>query len=273
MEPSRSIGCPERAYRTVPTPQKMQWDTNWPIPAPEVIAKAIEKPLSGCWIDHVPTGAEIAAMSLGRMRDAQNRRTSPLVTGDWASYRYVWMWGHPELMSPQMVMPDAWFDHDGARQAPPAIDRHKYVPRPGQTVRTVVGSSLAGSGYKHEALELPALWRRGLLRTAGERLLADQVLRNIDYTVLWHQIVLDEGWTVRRAAQILRETGMYVGSLCAWANRWARQPPGRATVRNAKAETAWEIHDRCTGQMTDDGRWPLSRTEEIARRNGYKRVE
>ena len=267
------IECPQRDYAVVPTPGPMQWDTIWPIPAPEVIAKALETPLKGLWVDHVPTGAEIAAMNLGLRRDPQSAWTSPLVTGDWANACCVWGAGHPERMSPQMAMPDAWFDHDQARRPPPGMD--DYEPATGKSVRTIIGVSMSGSGNKHDALELPALWRRGLLRTPDERVLAEEVLSNANYApeTLWYQIVLDEGWTMRRAAQVLREAGVYAGELCAWTNRWARPPVGTPQAGSAQAETAWGIDRRCRGQLWDDGRWPLSRTEEIAAAHGYRRVE
>ena len=41
------IECPERDDAVVPTPEPRQWDTIWPIPAPEAIAKTLESPLKG----------------------------------------------------------------------------------------------------------------------------------------------------------------------------------------------------------------------------------
>ena len=35
------------------------------------MAKALKTPLKWLWVDHVPTGAEIAAMNLGLRRDRQ----------------------------------------------------------------------------------------------------------------------------------------------------------------------------------------------------------
>ena len=193
-------------------------------------------------------------MSLGLRRDPQSAWTSPLVTGDWTNAVCVWSAGHPERMSPQMVMPDAWFDHDEARRPPPAMD--DYEPATGKSVRTIIGVSMSGSSNKHDALDLPALWRQGLLRTPDERLLAEEVLSNANYApeTLWYQIVLDEGWTMRRAAQVLREAGIDMGPLCAWTNRWARTPTGTPPAGSAQAETAWEIDRRCRGQLWDDGR-------------------
>ena len=112
------IECPQRDYAVVPAPWPMQWDTTWPIPAPEVIAGALAAPLKGLWVDHIPTRAEIAALNLGLRRDARIAWTNPLVTGDWKSFDRPWAAGHPERMSPQRVMPDAWFDHGEARCAP-----------------------------------------------------------------------------------------------------------------------------------------------------------
>ena len=57
------VACPERDYRTVPAPKQMHWNTRWPIPAPEVVRAALTKPLRGLWIDHVPSGAELAALN------------------------------------------------------------------------------------------------------------------------------------------------------------------------------------------------------------------
>ena len=110
---------PAARYALVPAPWPMQWDTTWPIPAPEVIAGALAAPLKGLWVDHIPTRAEIAALNLGLRRDARIAWTNPLVTGDGKSFDRPWAAGHPERMSPQRVMPDAWFDHGEARCAPP----------------------------------------------------------------------------------------------------------------------------------------------------------
>ena len=43
--------------------------------------------------------------------------------------------------------------------------------------------------------------------------------------------------------------------------------------RSAPEETAREVHDRCLRQLANEGRWPLSRTAEIAAQEGYRRVE
>ena len=169
-----------------------------------------------------------------------------------------------------MVMPDAWFDHAAARQTPPTLEW--YEPKPRQSVNTVIGLGLSGSGHKEEALVLPALWRRGLLIDAEERTLANHVLGNAS-AMLWYQIILDEGWTVRRAAQVLREAGTVKGELCQLTNMWAKPPNGTPPQRNSAPETTWEIHDRCYGQTADEGPWPMRLTEEIAATQGYRRVE
>ena len=264
------LECPTREYRTVPTPYAMAWDTEWPIPAPEVVRAALKAPLAGLWVDHVPTGAELTAMMLLYRQEPETAWSNPLATGDWDSYPYTWLGGHPEERSPQMVMPDAWFDHAAARQAPPALEW--YEPKPRQSVNTVIGLGLSGSGHKEEALVLPALWRRGLLIDAEERTLANHVLGNAS-AMLWYQIILDEGWTVRRAAQVQREGGTVKGELCQLTNMWAKPPNGTPPQRNSAPETTWEIHDRCYGQTADEGPWPMRLTEEIAARQGYRRVE
>ena len=142
-------------------------------------------------------------------------------------------------------------------------------------METVIGLGMSGSGSKHKAEELPELWRRGLLRTPEERLLANEVLKNTwaSPVVLWHGIVLDEGWTMRTAAQVLREAGICNGQICAWTNRWARRPAGSPPAGSAPAETARQINNRCVGQLADDGAWPLARTAEIAAAHEYRRVE
>ena len=56
----------------------MRCETEWPIPAPEVIHAAITTPLRGLWIDHVPTGAQFAAMGLLCIDDAEEALRSPL---------------------------------------------------------------------------------------------------------------------------------------------------------------------------------------------------
>ena len=68
-EPDRWLGSPKREYRTVPAPEPMRWDTSWPIPAPELVRSTLERPLRGLWIDHVPTGVEIATIKLRCRRD------------------------------------------------------------------------------------------------------------------------------------------------------------------------------------------------------------
>ena len=263
----------DRGYRVVPAPAVMHWTTNWPIPAPEVVREALTNALMGLWIDHVPTGAEIAAMKLQLCGSEALAWSDPLATGDWKQYPVpAWGEGHPEGMSPQMTMPDGWFDHPQARKAPPPLS--DYTAHSGRTVDLVVGTAMSGSGNKHNAVELPALWRHGLLQTARERKLAREVLHNIDHApeTLWYQIVLDEGWTMRRAAEILREAGVWAGELCAWTNRWARPPAGTPPARSAAAETAWEVYERCTGQVNEDAVWPLARTAEIAAERAYERV-
>ena len=72
-EPDRWLGSPKREYRAVPAPEPMRWNTSWPIPAPEVVRSALEQPLRGLWIDHVPTGAEIATIKLRCRRDGPRR--------------------------------------------------------------------------------------------------------------------------------------------------------------------------------------------------------
>ena len=46
---------------------------------------------------------------------------------------------------------------------------------------------------------------------------------------------------MRRAAQVLREAGVYAGDLCAWTNRWARPPVGTPPARSTQAETAMSV--------------------------------
>ena len=267
------FGCPARDYAVVPPPPRAPpW--TWPIPAPDVIIQAIDTPLRGLWIDHVPTGAELAAARLLYIRSAERAKRHPLATGDWSDSRYALMLVHPEERGPQRVMPDSWFDHDEARHPPPRID-DDYEPESGKTVSTVIGHGMSGSEGKYDAPELPALWRRGLLRTAGQRLLANEVLTAgwAAPTSLWYRIILDEGWTMRRAAQVLREAGVDTGDLCAWTNRWAHRPPNAPAPHSAPPETTHEVYQRCWRQLTDDGTWPLAHTEEIAAANAYRRVE
>ena len=277
------FACPDRDYPTVPAPQCMQWQTQWPIPAPEVVRAHMREGLRGMWIDHVPDGAEIAAMKQLYLGRTEATATNPLVTGQWdkygrdGKYGYVWLDAHPEHMSPQMVMPDAWFDHDEARKPPPAIQGRWrsprpewYAPRSGQSVGTVIAHGLCGSSEKHNAEELPKLWRRGLLN-AQERSLSAHLLEDAS-NVLWYQIILDEGWTMRTAAEVLREAGVCVGTLCALTNRWAKPPPGAPAPRSAPAEDAPSVIARCRGQLTDTGAWPLKDTEAIAEAREWKRV-
>ena len=267
------IECPKREYRVVPAPAVMHWRTEWPIPAPEVIRDALANGLRGLWIDHVPTGAEIAAMKLLLCGIEALAWSEPLATGDWDQYPVpTWGEGHPEGMSPQMAMPDSWFDHREGRKAP--LPLTEYTPRSGRTVNSVAGMAMSGSENRHYALELPALWRRGLLRSPGERALAHEVLHNIDHapTTLWYQLVLDEEWTIRQAAEVLREAGIYAGEICAWTNRWARAPAGTPPARSAPQETAWEVSERCSRQVDENGPWPIARTAEIAEERNYERV-
>ena len=155
-KPTKLTHCPDRGYRTVPRPRQMRCHTQWPIPAPEVIRAAIRTPLRGLWIDHVPTGAQLAAMDLLYIDDAEEALRSPLATGDWESYPYSrWMSPHPEELWPQMTMGDEWFDHAEAPCPPPPLD--DYVPAHGKTTASVIGSRLAGSGEREHARELPAL--------------------------------------------------------------------------------------------------------------------
>ena len=73
------FGCPARDYAVVPPPPKAPPRT-WPIPAPDVIIQAIDTPLRGLWIDHVPTGAELAAAGLLYIRSAERAKRHPLAT-------------------------------------------------------------------------------------------------------------------------------------------------------------------------------------------------
>ena len=169
------FGCPARNYEVVDPPELSTMTSRWPIPAPAAIREALDTPLQGLWIDHVPRGAEIAAMRLLCTGKPERARQHPLATGDWSDPRYALMLIHPERMGPQTVMPDGWFNHAEARRAPPRID-DDYEPESGKTVATVIGHGMSGSGNKYDAPVLPGLWRRGLLRTAEERGLANEVL-------------------------------------------------------------------------------------------------
>ena len=64
-----------------------------------------------------------------------------------------------------------------------------------------------------------------------------------------------------------------MGTCASSPNLWARPPPGTPAPGTAEAETPEEIIQRCLTQSSDEWRWPLSRTEEIARSMGYERVE
>ena len=267
------FGCPAKSYEVVSRPKHSTVPPTWPIPAPAVIREALDTPLQRLWIDHVPTGAEIAAMKLLYTGKPDGAQHHPLARGDWSDARYALMLIHPELMGAQRVMPDTWFEHAHARSRPPRID--DYEPESGKTVDTVIGHGMSGSGNKHDASRLPELWRRGLLRTAEERDLANEVLTAgwAAPASLWYQIILDEGWTIRRAAQVLREAGVHMGEICAWTNRWTQRPAGAPAARSAPPETSEEMHRRCTRQLADDGTWPLARTAEIAAKHQYQRVE
>lgn len=267
---------PTRDYATVPAPAgALQVWEGWPIPAPEVIRNALDAPLRGMWIDHVPTGAEITAMNLLWLDTPEAARRRPLATGEWSDPLEAPWLVHPEHMGAQTAMPDTWFNHADARGRPARIDGDEREPEPGRTVETIIGLGMSGSGNKRKAERLPELWRRGLLRTPEERLLANEVLKNTwaSPVYLWHSIVLDEGWTMRRAAQVLREAGICNGQICAWTNQWARRPAGSPPPGSAPAETAREVNGRCVGQLGDDGPWPLTRTAEIAATHQYRRVE
>ena len=272
------VACPERAYRTVPAPEQMHWETHWPIPAPEVVRAALAKPLRGLWIDHVPNGAELAALNVRLRYGDADAGKCPLASGDWAVYRWTWALGHPEEMGKQMAMPDAWFDHPQARKPPKALSFDD--PRSGRIVTWIAERALNAEAAKLARERLPTLWREGLLRAAELRQLAHAVIQSAMIENLcrpdmgmWYQMILDEGWTMRRAAQVLREAGVAHGPICAWTNRWARPPAGAPAPGTAPAETAEEILARCEGQLADGGPWPLSQTAEIAAAHRYLRVE
>lgn len=76
-----------------------------------------------------------------------------------------------------------------------------------------------------------------------------------------------------RANLASRIAGICEGQICAWANFWANPPPGSPPLGNAPEETPAEIDRRCRGQLTVDGPWPLSRTEDITAQYEYRRVE
>ena len=106
---------------------------------------------------------------------------------------------------------------------------------------------LAGSGERENARrELPALWRRGPLRTESERGIANHLLRNVR-SLLWYQMMLNEGWTVRHAAEVLREAGSTTGDVCSLTNRWARPPPGTPRPGSSPEEAPGDIIARCMG--------------------------
>lgn len=264
--------APAPDYPTIPAPQCIHHQTQRPFPAPQVMLETIGKPLRGLWIDHVPQGPEIATLRLLKVKNREEVRDNVLLTGKWNKYPYIWSRGHPDTMSPQMTMPDAWFDHDEAKRPPPDIPG--YTPRYGHSVRSIISSSLAGSPNKYGAQVLPDLWSAGLLRTANDRLLANEVIPDGKYPyLLWHRMVLDQGWTMRRAAQVLREAGIRDGEICAWTNLWAKPPPGSPPAHSSPEETPAAINRRCLGQLADDGPWPLTRTEAIAAEYDYQRVE
>ena len=272
------VACPERDYRTVPAPKQMHWETRWPIPAPEVVRAALTKPLRGLWIDHVPSGVELAALNARLLYGDAHPGQCPLASGNWAAYRWTWSWGHPEEMGKQMAMPDAWFGHPQGRKPPKALTFDE--PKSGRIVAWIAHEALSTEAAKIARERLPGLWREGLLRTAELRRLARAVIESAQSDNLfrldmgmWYQMILDEGWTMRRAAQVLREAGVTHGPICAWTNRWARPPAGAPAPGTAPAETAEEIRARCEGQLADDGPWPLSRTAEIAAAHRYLRVE
>ena len=85
-------------------------------------------------------------------------------------------------------------------------------------------------------------------------------------------MMIDEGWSVRRAAEVLREAGCYAAGPCQIVNRWALPPQGSHEAHSVAPETPEEIEARCENQLAKGGRWPLERTEEIARTRGYRRV-
>ena len=228
--------------------------------------------------DHVPSGAELAALNARLRHGDADAGKCPLASGDWAAYRWTWPRGHPEEMGKQMTMPDAWFDHPQARKPPKALSFDD--PRSGRLVTWIAERALNPEAAKLARERLPTLWREGLLRAAELRQLAHAVIQGamienicrLDMG-MWYQMILDEGWTMRRAAQVLREAGVTHGPICAWTNRWARPPAGAPAPGAAPAETAEEILARCEGQLADGGPWPLSQTAEIAAAHRYLRVE
>lgn len=260
-----------RDYPTVPCPPNYDHYTQWPLPAPDALREAIHRPLRGLWIDHVPSGLEVAAQSLLFSHTPDELKDDPLLTGNWKNDP-IPRGGHPEVMPAHQVMPDSWFDHPDARRPPPPLEG--YTPRSGRHVAANTGMGMSGHPLKRRTEELPELWRQGLLRDPEMRVLAHDVLtEGFCPYISFHHMCFDEGWTIRRAAQVLREAGVYSGELCAWINQWAIPPEGTPPPGSAPAETGKEIYLRCFSQLANDGRWPLSKTEEIAEAANCQRVE
>ena len=72
-------GWPERQYATVAAPTNIRYAATDTLPAPAVIRTSLRTPLRGLLIDHVPTGAAIAAIVLRRTRSRRKALQTPLL--------------------------------------------------------------------------------------------------------------------------------------------------------------------------------------------------
>ena len=122
----------------------------------------------------------------------------------------------------------------------------------GKTVRSVIALEYAEGIEADTARRLSELWGRRLLRTPELREVAAGLIANTQGRQ-WCQMMLDKGWSIRRAAEVLREAGADVPEACMAMNRWARRPDGAPEERTAAAETAEEIEHRCRGAARGRG--------------------
>ena len=74
----------------------------------------------------------------------------------------------------------------------------------GKTVRSVIALEYAEGIEADTARRLSELWGRGLLRTPELREVAAGLIANTQGRQ-WCQMMLDEGWSILRAAEVLRE--------------------------------------------------------------------
>ena len=221
--------------------------------------------LRGMWIDHVPT---VVSLNVLRIRGAWERvlerghdfdgnpidgtdvpwdkkkwsgYTADLFTNDKPTAR------HPGWECNGIVMPDEWFEHPTGNERPPRTIEKDGTLRREDTDSTgyVTGKCCTGHAYHGIARELPRLWARGPLETEIEIQVANDVMREVLAPWMWHDIVREQGWSVRRAAEIAREANAWTGVVVHWTNVFAQRPE-EFVAPPTREESAIEIKSRCT---------------------------